>query len=225
MKGRCRFSAAQAERIRQLLRRRVGLPRDEQKRVRNQLRGIGFCISDWGNRITPADFDRLVSQGRITVTYGPLQPTPPAERGQMPPSDGDDESYVIGLCDRILGQKAYRQHRFDFLRGDPGKRGIGVSLAVDAYYPSLHLVIEYQERQHTERVAFFDRRLTVSGVHRGEQRARYDERRREVLPQHGIELAEFSYDEFAHDGRKRLLRRVADDLDVVRAKLASWVRT
>ena len=40
-----------------------------------------------------------------------------------------DEHYVIDLCDEVLGLKASRQHRFDFLKGDTGVR-----LPVDAYY-------------------------------------------------------------------------------------------
>ena len=43
-----------------------------------------------------------------------------------------DEYYVIDLCDEVLGRKASRQHRFDFLTGDTGKR-----LPVDAYYEEL----------------------------------------------------------------------------------------
>ncbi len=72
-----------------------------------------------------------------------------------------DEFYVIDLCDEVLGLKASRQHTFDFLRGDgtPGRR-----LLVDAYYPELNLVVEYRERQHSESVAFFDKKNAVSGV-------------------------------------------------------------
>ena len=35
-------------------------------------------------------------------------------------NEKSDESYVIGLCDSILNRTARRQHRFEFLRGDPG---------------------------------------------------------------------------------------------------------
>ena len=112
-----------------------------------------------------------------------------------------DESYILELCDQVLGIQASRQATFDFLRGDPGTRGRGVKLRVDAYYPSLQLVIEYRERQHSEDVAFFDKRdrLTISGIHRGEQRKRYDERRRQILPAHDITLLELSFDDFEHD--------------------------
>ena len=124
-----------------------------------------------------------------------------------------DEFYVIDLCDEVLGAKASRQHTFDFLRGDgtPGRR-----LPVDAYYPELNLVVEYRERQHYESVAFFDRKLTVSGVSRGEQRRIYDQRRRDILPGQGIRLVEISYSDLKHDGRKRLVRDRQNDLAVIR---------
>jgi hypothetical protein len=104
---------------------------------------------------------------------------------------------VIDLCDEALGCPALRQHRFDFLPGDalPGKQG--TRLPVDAYYPDRQLVVEYRERQHTEAIPIMDRRMTVSGVDRGTQRAIYDQRRREVLPRHGIRLVELSFTDFA----------------------------
>lgn len=124
-----------------------------------------------------------------------------------------DEFYVIDLCDKILGQQALRQHTFDFLRGDgnPGRK-----LPVDAYYPALNLVIEYRERQHTESVAFFNRKETVSGVSRDEQRRIYDQRRRDVLPKHGIRLIEISYSDLNHDSRKRLTRNRTSDISALK---------
>ena len=48
-----------------------------------------------------------------------------------------DESYVIDLCDEVLGELALRQHTFDFLRGDPSESCLsGKKLPVDAYYPN-----------------------------------------------------------------------------------------
>lgn len=61
-----------------------------------------------------------------------------------------DEYYVIGLCNEVLGQTALQQHRFEFLRGDTGRK-----LPVDAYYEQLNLVVEYCETQHTEAAPFF----------------------------------------------------------------------
>jgi len=131
-----------------------------------------------------------------------------------------DEYYIIGLCDEILGMKAERQRRFDFLRGDgdPGRM-----LPVDAFYPTLGLVIEYRERQHSESVEFWDRRPTLSGVSRGLQRAKYDRRRRRVLPRHGIAVVELSYADFEQGARKRLCRRPERDKKVLCKKLREWV--
>lgn len=125
-----------------------------------------------------------------------------------------DESYVIDLCDEVLGLKALRQYRFPFLLGDTGK-----ALPVDAYYKEKNLVVEYCERQHSEAVPFFDRRKTVSGVIRGEQRKIYDKRRREILPQHHIKLVNISYSDFEYDSRKRIIRNHSHDIEIVRVKL------
>lgn len=131
-----------------------------------------------------------------------------------------DEAYIIDLCDRVLGRKASRQHRFPYLLGDTG-----TPLPVDAYYEDLALVVEYRERQHLEPVAFWDKKPTASGVPRGRQRALYDERRREVLPQHGITLVQFSHSDFKCGSRKRLLRFTEDDERVVREKLSRWLQS
>lgn len=120
-----------------------------------------------------------------------------------------DESYVIDLCDEILGCKAIRQHRFDFLKGDAGTK-----LPVDAYYPELNMVVEYYESQHTESVPLFDNKQTVSGISRGEQRKKYDRLRQIVLPEHGIKLVIISYTDFGTS--KRLKRNHDHDSRVIK---------
>jgi hypothetical protein len=94
-----------------------------------------------------------------------------------------DEHYILDIVDEVCGVKGSRQHHFDFLRGDTGR-----PLPVDAFYADRMLAVEYHERQHTESVPHMDKRMTVSGVRRGEQRRRYDQRRREVLPAYGVGL-------------------------------------
>ena len=131
---------------------------------------------------------------------------------------GSDESYVIDICDRLLGSAALRQHMFDWLVGDgPSPR----RLPVDAYYRDFQLVVEVLERQHSEAIKHFDKpdRMTVSGVHRGEQRTLYDQRRRDLLPRHGLTLVEIRIDELAHDKKKKLLRIADQDEAVIREKL------
>jgi hypothetical protein len=68
-------------------------------------------------------------------------------------------------------------------------------------------------------VKYFDRRQTVSGVGRGEKRKLYDQRRRDVLPEHGIKLIEFDYSEFEHTRAKKLIRNREADLKVIIKKL------
>ena len=125
-----------------------------------------------------------------------------------------DETYIVDLCDETLGLKAQRGHRFVFLLGDPGICGRQSRLPVDAYYAELNLVVEYHERQHSEPVPAWDRRMTVSGVTRGEQRRIYDLRRNEVLPRHGITLLVLTYRDFEHDSSKRVCRAPSDHLIV-----------
>ena len=100
------------------------------------------------------------------------------------PDERRDEKYVIRLCNEILDQEAQPQYKFDFLRGDTGRK-----LPVDAYYEKFNLVVEYCERQHTESVPFFDHKMTCSGVSRAKQRAKYDQLRKDLLPQNGIRTA------------------------------------
>jgi hypothetical protein len=135
--------------------------------------------------------------------------------------DASDEAYVMGLCDRAVGEVGLRQHRFDWLVGDPGKSGHRVRLPVDGYWPWANLVVEYRERQHDEPVLHFDKpdRLTVSGVHRGAQRALYDARREELVPAHGIRLVMITPRDLAATTRGRLRRNTDDDLHAVRALL------
>jgi len=98
-------------------------------------------------------------------------------------------------------------------------------LPVDAYYETYKLVVEYREQQHTENVDFFDKpnRKTVSGVHRGVQRKIYDQRRRTILPQHGLKLVEISYSDFEYNSQKRIVRNKERDTEVVRNILRAHV--
>lgn len=132
--------------------------------------------------------------------------------------DTSDEAYVLNLCDRVLGEVGSRQHRFDWLLGDPGRSGRRVRLPVDGYWPAANLVVEYRERQHDQPVPHFDKpeRLTVSGVHRGIQRARYDARRDELLPQHGIRLVVVTPTQLDATPRGRLRRNESADLQSLR---------
>lgn len=222
MKGKAVFTKANALAIIELIKQKVVADRDSQKKIRNKIRSLGFYASDFGigGGYTVEDFLRVI---KIDDNY--VLPPDTEVKEQTPNSEisngkrsNSDEAYIIELCDKVLNNKAIRQHRFDFLKGDSG-----VQLPVDAYYPELNLVIEYCERQHSEEVKFFNRRQTVSGVNRGEQRKIYDQRRKEVLPENGIELIEFTYNEFDHNRSKRLKRNSARDIKVIMSKLSNYI--
>ncbi|WP_197373529.1 hypothetical protein [Mycolicibacterium baixiangningiae] len=130
-----------------------------------------------------------------------------------------DEHYVLDLCDEVLGIPARRQERFDWLRGDPSPtRPRGAPLPVDGYWPGLRLVVEFQEEQHSQPSPFFDRRQTVSGVGRGEQRRLYDARKRTLMPEHGLRLVVIEKSAFTVRSR-RIARDRTRDIAVVREHL------
>jgi len=72
MKGKARFTRTQADQIRRLLRLvRRAEPGTPQKLLRDQLRALGFFISDWtrgSSGFTASDFDELAHHGAITIT-------------------------------------------------------------------------------------------------------------------------------------------------------------
>ncbi|MGA5046005.1 hypothetical protein [Streptomyces arboris] len=140
----------------------------------------------------------------------------------MATRDGSDEMYVVGLCNRILGESALTQHRFDWLLGDPGAGGLRVKLPVDAYWPGHQLVVEYRELQHDQLTPHFDKpdRLTVSGVHRGKQRALYDARRDTGIPAQGLRLVIIRPSDLDADNRGRLRRSEESDLAALQKILA-----
>lgn len=129
-----------------------------------------------------------------------------------------DEHYVLDLCDEVLHKTGLRQHRFDFLLGDANAIGVSAKLPVDSYYQELNLVIEYKEQKHTKANKHFDKPtvITVSGVHRGEQRRIYDQRRLDILPQNGIQVIEISYSNFAFDRKEKLVRDWDKNLEIMR---------
>lgn len=143
-----------------------------------------------------------------------------------------DETYVIALCDKVLGLKADRQKRFDFLLGDLHKNGkTQTLLPVDAYYEELQLVVEYKEIQNFRPIASRDKvevedeeeedenKKTLS---REEQRRIYDERRAKVLPENEIAMVVISYSDFANDDSNKIVRKEESDLKIVEEALKDF---
>jgi len=216
MKGEKHFTRYEADQIISLIKQKLISDSATQKKLRAKIRRLGFYSSDFGlfGGYNVDDFLSVVTIHEKDV--GGLERSLSKPSRSFSISKTNDESYIIDLCDEVLGIKASRQHRFDFLKGDAGTK-----LPVDAYYNSKKLVIEYREKQHTEEVKFFDKKNTISGVSRGEQRRIYDQRRRDTLPQYGIQLIELDYSEFPHSSSKRLLRNKENDIKVIRSRLSN----
>lgn len=229
MKGKKVFTKKQADEISSLITQKLMSDSNKQKGIRNKIRKLGFYASDFGlgGGSTVDDFLRVVTivgVGKpnaqiVTKEEKPFVTNQKSIVTKRNRNKTRDEDYVIDLCDKILGQTSLRQHRFDWLRGDSGR-----TLPVDAYYPSLNLVVEYMERQHTESVPHFDKRVTVSGVSRGEQRRIYDRRRQELIPKHGLSLTIINYTDLQIGRSKRLLRDRKSDNAVLRNKLKAFIR-
>lgn len=222
MKSKEFFTKTEANEIIKLIEEKLKASPTKQKVIRNRIRKLGFYATDYGFRdgYTVAQFKSVakidgiesaaINKINSNTISSSIKNIPTTTKSRT----NSDESYIIDLCDEVLKQLAIRQHRFSFLKGDSGTR-----LPVDSYYPELNLVIEFKEKQHTEEVNFFDRRQTVSGVGRGEQRKIYDQRRRDVLPEHGITLLELDYSYFQHSSNKKLIRNREADLIVILQKL------
>lgn len=126
--------------------------------------------------------------------------------------DNSDEEYIINLCELVLNEKAIRQATFDWLVGDSGRK-----LPVDAFFHKSNIIIEYHERQHTESVKHFDKGRTVSGVSRGEQRKKYDELRKKLIPLNGIMYIVLDYSIFSHTSSKKIIRNNDSALKLIRS--------
>lgn len=223
MKGKSTFTKEAAHLIEALIEQKLKANSEKQKGIRDKIRKLGFYASDFrvGNGYTIADFRKFVSvdgKAQTASVSNQLVDLPNTKKAKPNRAKAQsDETYIIDLCDEVLKITAMRQHRFKFLKGDTG-----VKLPVDAYYPKLKLVIEYHERQHTEKITFFDKRVTSSGIGRGQQRKLYDERRKIEIPKYGLDLIFFDYSEFAHTSSKRMSRNKPLDLIIISQKLKKY---
>lgn len=216
MKGRKDFTPDEIETIKLLIAKKLKANTSDQKSIRTKIRKMGFHAADYGLRggYTVTDFLNTVNK---VVKYEVVVNNKLASPISTNRKDSD-EAYIINICDMVLKEVSKKQHRFDFLRGDTG-----VKLPVDAYYQKHNLVIEYMEKQHSEPVKFFDKKQTVSGVGRGEQRKIYDERRKKVIPENGIDFLTLSFKEFKYKSNKTLIRHLANDKAIVKFKLSKYL--
>ena len=106
----------------------------------------------------------------------------------------------------------------------PAKMGDRQNSYVDAFFPDTNLIVEYREKQHTKPVEIMDRRMTVSGVHRGEQRRIYDVRKEKWAADNKIRFVVVTYADLAHKNSGRLKRDADYDLAVLRPLIEDFLR-
>jgi hypothetical protein len=134
-----------------------------------------------------------------------------------------DEKYVLNLLKECLNENYEWQKRFDTLRGDAGKNGRRMKLPVDAYFPISNIIVEYKEKQHFQVVNIMDKRMTISGVNRGEQRKIYDIRKEKWANDNNIQFLVVPYYSLKHDTNGRLLRHRNEDIVVIRCLVSELI--
>lgn len=130
-----------------------------------------------------------------------------------------DEKYVLDLIAELLNEKFEWQKTFDSLRGDQGKLGRRYKLPVDAYFEQHNLIVEYREIQHYKPVTIMDRKLTVSGISRGEQRKLYDLRKEKWAHESNIDFFAVSYLDLDHRSSGKLKRTTELDRSTLESLL------
>lgn len=226
--SRTTFTEEEYKNIKELMCKLEKANHDKQKNIRAKIRRLGLYWSEITTLpYTVANLEEMFRSKSLKLSKDgtKVQKTKvksvsnTAKKTKSKGRINSDEYYIIDLCDEVLGMEASRQHKFDFLVGDADTK-----LPVDAYYEPLNLVVEYHEKQHSEKVPFFDKdtKITVSGVPRGEQRKIYDQRRQDVLPKHGIKLVIISYTDF--DSSKNKIKRNKDnDILVIKRILNDYI--
>lgn len=132
---------------------------------------------------------------------------------------GRTAKYVLDLVESLLGVSE-REKRFAWALGDPSpKTNRRAKLPFDAVWEARKLIVEVDEDQHREATPHFDKPtvMTVSGVHRGEQRKRYDARKRLAAAQHGYRLVAIEW------SRSRRQRKAIDLVEIRKLLLAAGV--
>lgn len=221
MKGKVTFTQTETDTIISLIEQKLKSDSTTQKSIRQKIRNLGFYAKDdfgISGGYTVEDFLKVVTIINGKKNESKIKPIIKIREKTTSTRNLSDEAYILDLCDETLNLKGVRQYRFDFLRGDKGTK-----LPVDVFYASIKLVIEYREKQHTEEVKFFDKKITASGITRSEQRKKYDELRRTEIPKNDLSLIEFDYSEFGHNQAKRLLRERDKDIKIIEKKLRNYI--
>jgi hypothetical protein len=125
MKGRSSFTQSEINSLRSLINRKETASREYQKHLRQQMRDIGFYISDFQkdpSGFTESDFDDLIASGAITVVGGDQcgllvermpghedRPTPPPGNAHRRDATGRRTLLTVGWADRTIENPTFEE--------------------------------------------------------------------------------------------------------------------
>jgi hypothetical protein len=154
--------------------------------------------------------------GSIMPVFGMRDACAAAHEQAKLASMGKTATYVLDLLVELLGP-CEREKCFDWARGDLSPRTKrSKKLPFDGVWEARKLIIEIDEDQHREATPFFDKpqKVTVSGVHRGQQRALYDARKRSAAKKNGYVVISVAWP-------RKKKRRPVEDLADLKKRLAA----
>lgn len=132
-----------------------------------------------------------------------------------------DEKYVLDICDEILNLNSLRQYSFEFLIKNPEKKDKKREFTIGAFYEELNLVIEYTDREHSEKATLVDKinNMAISVIYGGKERKVYDKSTSENIGKKEFKILEISYLDFNYDSKKRIIRNKNKDKEILKEKL------
>ncbi len=137
-----------------------------------------------------------------------------------------DEKYLVDIINSLLGKKGTEKQTFDYLLGDLHQDGeTRTELPVDLYFWELKLAIEFVNHPKTREqlIPQKQKKMTVSGVTRAEQRVKYFDRKKKVLTKKGIDFVEIPLAGFTCNEELKLVRNAEDDERVLRGILGHYL--
>ena len=137
-----------------------------------------------------------------------------------------DEKYLVDMINSLLGKKGSEKQTFDYLLGDLHQDGeTRTELPVDLYFWELKLAIEFVNHPKTREqlIPEKQKKMTVSGVTRAEQRVKYFDRKKKVLTKKGMDFVEIPMAGFECDEHLKLLRNTENDERVLRGLLGHYL--
>ena len=126
MKGKDKFSAAEVEAIKKLIAQKLMADTTQQKRIRDNIRKIGFYYSDYSAKkdgYTVEDFEALIRSGKIKVIGGSELSSSTSHCKIEPLTDADKkvEIPITPTTDLAIILRTFKTNRFDTLMDSESK--------------------------------------------------------------------------------------------------------